>query len=106
MTEHSRRLLKRAPCFFSLCIPGLTEEFKMSVFFHTSSTVKNQFGLKLLIVAEESTANLMETFETAANNIFTQLNLESTIDRIDHLEKQMYTKLSKFLFYFLIFCKI
>ena len=59
----------------------------MSVFYHTSSRVKNQFGLKLVIVAEESSANLMQTFETVANNIFTQLNLESTIERIDHLEK-------------------
>ena len=41
MTEHSRRLKKRAPCFFSICIPGLTEEFKMSVFFHTSSRINN-----------------------------------------------------------------
>lgn len=37
MVEHSRRLKKRAPCFFSLCVPGLTEEFKMTVFFHTSN---------------------------------------------------------------------
>ena len=39
MTEHSKRLKKRAPCFFSICIPGMTEDFKMSVFFNTSNRV-------------------------------------------------------------------
>ena len=92
MTEHSKRLMKRAPCFFSVCIPGLTEEFKMSVFFHTSSRVSGQFGLRLVIVTEEASANLMDKFEALADNIFMQLNLESTIERIDNLEKQMYTR--------------
>jgi len=95
MTEHSRRLKKRAPCFFSICVPGLTEEFKMSVFFHTSNRVGGQFGLRVVIVAEEASAALMDRFESIAENIFTQLNLESTIERIEHLEKQMYTKQSK-----------
>jgi len=48
-----------------------------------------------VIVAEEASASLMDKFEAMADNIFTQLNLESTIERIDHLEKQMYTKQSK-----------
>ena len=96
MTEHSRRLKKRAPCFFSICMPGLTEEFKMSVFFHTSNRVSGQFGLKLVIVTEEASAALMDRFETLSNNIFSQLNLESMIERIEHLEKQMFTKQSKY----------
>ena len=84
--------MKRAPCFFSVCIPGLTEEFKMSVFFHTSSRVSGQFGLRLVIVTEEASATLMDRFEALADNVFMQLNLESTIERIDNLEKQMYTR--------------
>ena len=87
MTEHQKRLKKRAPCFFSICIPGLTEEFKMSVFFHTSNRTTGQFGLRLVIVCEEASAGLMDRFEQMAENVFTQLNLESTIERIDHLEK-------------------
>ena len=71
MTEHSKRLKKRAPCFFSICIPGLTEEFKMSVFFHTSNRNLGQFGLKLVIVAEEASAALMDRFEALAESVFT-----------------------------------
>lgn len=67
----------------------------MSVFFHTSNRNIGQFGLKLVIVAEEASAVLMDRFEAIAENVFTQLNLESTIDRIEHLEKQMYTRQSK-----------
>lgn len=36
MKEHDHRLLKRAPCFFNLCVPCITEEYKLSIFFHTS----------------------------------------------------------------------
>ena len=38
----------------------------------------------------------MDKFEALSDNMFTQLNLESSIERIDHLEKQMYTKQSKY----------
>ena len=65
----------------------MTEEFKMSVFFHTSSRISGTFGLRLVIVAEEASAALMDRFEAMADNVFTQMNLESTIERIDHLEK-------------------
>jgi len=59
----------------------------MSVFFHTSNRITGQFGLRLVVVCEEASAALMDRFETVADNVFTQLNLESTIERIDHLEK-------------------
>jgi len=52
--EHDNRLLKRAPCFFNLCVPSITEEYKISVFFHTSKKKKSEFGIRLLIVAEEA----------------------------------------------------
>lgn len=51
--------------------------------------------MRIVIVTEEASAALMDRFESVAENIFTQLNLESTIERIEHLEKQMYTKQSK-----------
>ena len=95
MTEHSRRLKKRAPCFFSICVPGLTEEYKMSVFFHTSNRTSRQFGLQLVIVTEEASANLMDRFEVIAQNMFNQLQLENSIERIRKLEEIMFHKMSK-----------
>ena len=66
MNEHLRRLKKRAPCFFGICVPGLTEDYKMSVFFHTSNRASRQFGLQLVIVTEEASAALMDKFEVIA----------------------------------------
>jgi hypothetical protein len=61
--EHNNRLLKRAPCFFNLCVPSITEDYKISIFFHTSKKRKTDFGIKLLIIAEEATSELMDSFE-------------------------------------------
>lgn len=63
MKEHDHRLLKRAPCFFNLCVPCITEEYKLSIFFNTSKKKRSQYGVRLLIVAEEATAELSDQFE-------------------------------------------
>ena len=96
LTEHSRRLHKRAPCFFNMCIPGLTEQYKMSVFFHTSSRTPKSFGIKLVIVTEEASSKLIDKFEQAAQDMFNSLKLEMTIDKIQKLEAQMFLKQSKY----------
>lgn len=31
--EHDERLKKYAPLFFKMCVPGLSEEYKMEVFY-------------------------------------------------------------------------
>lgn len=61
LTEHESRLKKRAPCFFNMCVPSLTEKYKMSVFFHTSD--RKAFGLRVAIVTEEASASLVDKFE-------------------------------------------
>ena len=66
MTEHQSRLKKRAPCFANMCVPGLTEEFKMSVFFHVSNRIPNKDALKLIIVTEEANYSMCEQFERTA----------------------------------------
>lgn len=72
--EHDNRLLKRAPCFFSLCIPSITEEYKLSIFFHTSKKRKNEFGVRLLIIAEETASQLMDSFENCFINMLNKFN--------------------------------
>ena len=63
LTEHETRLKKRAPCFFNMCVPSLTESYKMSVFFHTSNRNGKGFGLRIAIVTEEASASLVDRFE-------------------------------------------
>ena len=91
LTEHENRLKKRAPCFFNMCVPSLSENYKMSVFFHTSNP-RNGFGLRLVIVTEEATAALLDKFESVADKLFKQLNLEMTITRIKTMEEKMFEK--------------
>ena len=89
LTEHEKRLQKRAPCFFNMCVPSLTELYKMSVFFHTSNRNGKGFGLRIAIVTEEASASLVDKFEKASEKLFTQLNLEMTINKIKAQEEQM-----------------
>ena len=87
LIEHDLRLKKRAPCFFNMCIPGLSETQKKAVFFHTSNRLTKGIGLKLAIVTDQATSFFVDKFETVADNIFRQLNLELTIDKIRSLEE-------------------
>lgn len=92
LTEHAGRLKKRAPCFFNMCVPSLTENYKMSVFFHTSNRQAQGFGLRVAIVTEEASAKLVDKFEVMAEKFFKQLNLELTINRIKALEERMFER--------------
>ena len=66
---HDGRLTKRAPCFFQLCVPSVSEEYKMSIFFHTTAKKnkksQDSFSVKLLVVADEANSELMDSFEVA-----------------------------------------
>jgi len=91
MKEHDHRLLKRAPCFFNLCVPCITEEYKLSIFFHTSKKKKNIFGLRLLIIAEEATSELMDSFEVSFNKMLEQFSAMNSIELFHQLEERMFT---------------
>ena len=59
--EHDERLRKRAPLFFSICLPGLTDEYKMSVFYQCSN--QQGFALRIMIVTQDANANLHQKFD-------------------------------------------
>lgn len=82
LTDREELLKRKAPCFFNMCIPGLSETQKQAVFFHTSNRLTKGIGLKLAIVTDQATSFFVDKFETVADNIFRQLNLELTIDKI------------------------
>ena len=67
VTAHAANLQKRAPCFVNMCLPGLTEDYKMSCFFNSS---KPDHSLRLVIVAEEATVKILDKFELISNSIF------------------------------------
>ena len=64
---HEVNLKKRVPCFVNMCLPGLTEDYKMSLFFNIS---KPDTGLSLIIVAEEANVKMLDKYEAISNSIF------------------------------------
>jgi hypothetical protein len=95
MTEHDTRLKKRAPCFFSLCLPSITQEYKLSVFYHTTNRKKDNFGLRMLIVCEEANSKLMDSFETSFKKLLEFVLLQNLIDRFQNFEEAMFSYSSK-----------
>lgn len=87
------RLTKNSPCFESICLPGMTEEYKMSLFVHIELETK----LKLVYVcAEESSANFLQELEGFAINVFQDLHFAKINDSILNMEQKMFEKLSNF----------
>lgn len=90
--EHEGRLIKRAPCFFNLCVPCITEEYKISVFFHTSKSKKQDFGVSLLIIAEEADSPLMDSFEKCFDQMMENFTMLNSIELFKVFEEEMFTQ--------------
>jgi hypothetical protein len=67
VAAHEANLQRRAPCFVNMCMPGLTEDYKMSVFFNFS---KPDASLRYVIVAEEANVKMLDKFELVSNSVF------------------------------------
>jgi len=92
VTEHDSRLKESTPCFFEKCLPGLTEEFKLKVFYHCSTLTPGKFGLKICVVLEEASNELLQKFELFSNQVFENLGTGVGIERIQQLEQRMFIK--------------
>jgi hypothetical protein len=84
MAEHDLRLRKRAPCFFSLCMPCITKAYKLSVFYHTSE--RQGFGIKMLVVCEETNSKLMDHFENCFKKLLEFFLLQNLIEQCQAFE--------------------
>jgi hypothetical protein len=62
-------LKENSPVFVELCLPGLGEDFKVSVFIH----MEKKYPLSLIMVVEEHTPKMMGQFEMASEVIFKEL---------------------------------
>ena len=80
--------------FDQLCLPGMTEECRLSVFVHRDDTTP----IKVVFVSDDNSQEQLEEFEKASTNIL--LDLASL--KINHIicdsEKQMFSKMSKYKF--------
>ena len=54
--EHDSKLRQCAPLFFQMCVPGLSEEYKLQVFYQASR--REGFALRCMIVSKSQQPNL------------------------------------------------
>lgn len=91
MQINEERLKRESPVFESLCMPGLTEEYKLSVFFF----YEKESNLRVIYVCEEAKAELKQEFTECAELLCTELQKRKITSTLDVCEKQMFEKQSK-----------
>lgn len=80
--KHESSLLKKAPCFFSLCIPSISPNYKMQVFYHTSARKTKEYGLRYLVVCEEATEETMNIFERSFKSLVQNMLYEANLEKL------------------------
>lgn len=58
INANQAKIKLRSPCFEQLCLPGLTEEFRLNMFVH----LEENTNLKIVFISEENTDELKEEF--------------------------------------------
>lgn len=89
VSEHDSRLRKRAPCFFSLCIPSITSSYKLQIFYHTTARKNKAQGLRYIVVCEDATESYMDEFETNFKALLQDLLLANLIEKLIRQEELM-----------------
>ena len=84
-------LQENAPCFENICMPGLTEDSKLSIFFH----LEPYNSLKLVYVCEEYSEELLEEFKESAMLIFKEFDKKKITQTLEICENQMFQKQSR-----------
>ena len=109
---NSQQLRKLQPCFEELCLPGMTEEYKLPVFFkYNEAKVKgakkdgNSGGatvpinvldkephstLKLVFVCEDSNPRCLDHLNRISDAIFRDLASENLVDFMEKSENKMF----------------
>ena len=78
--------------FDQICLPGMTEECRLSVFVHRD----DETPIKVVYVSDDSSQEQLEEFEKSSTNILRDLANFKINQVIADSEKQMFTKISKF----------
>lgn len=78
--------------FDQICLPGMTEECRLSVFVHRD----DETPIKVVYVSDDNSQEQLEEFEKSSTSILRDLANFKINQVIADSEKQMFTKISKF----------
>ena len=89
---NDERLQDSSPVFETLCLPGMTESFKLHVFIY----IEEESNLRFIYVCEEGPKELMEELRVSVEATIRELKAQKLIDAIELCESDMFSKISKF----------
>jgi hypothetical protein len=84
--------MNNSPCFESICLPGMTEEYRLNVFFH----FEQSSNLKMIFVSEDQSPTLLNELEHISSLIFTQFDKSKITEGLETCERMMNDKISKY----------
>jgi len=95
LESHKVKLQREQPCFESVCLPGMTEEFRFNMFVH----IEQNTPLKMIFITEDNSKEFLEELEGCCVNIFEEFEKNKLSETIIQCEVNQFTKLSKFSFF-------
>ena len=88
---NDERLQDTSPVFETICLPGMTEAFKLHVFIY----IEEESNLRFVYVCEDNSKGLMEELRLSVEGIIRELKAQKLIDAIEMCESDMFSKISK-----------
>jgi hypothetical protein len=88
------RLQDTSPVFEAICLPGMTEAFKLHIFIY----IEEESNMRFVYVCEENSKELMEELRVSVEAIIRELKGQKLIDAIEMCETDMFSKISKHTF--------
>jgi hypothetical protein len=85
------KLKLKCPDFEVLCLPGLTEEFRLNLFIHLEPNT----NIRVVFASEESTSELKEEFTNMSSALCMELKTAEITDILGICEKKMSERQSK-----------
>lgn len=84
--------------FDQICLPGMTEDHRVSVFVHRDDFIYAQgtpSNQRIVFVSDDSNPDLLQEYERCSASIFDEFHMLQLTETIDKYERNMFAKISK-----------
>lgn len=91
LNANEELLRETSPLFEALCLPGMTETYKLHVYIH----IDEETNLRTVFVCEEASEELKKELSNFTNEYLGQFRKEDILEAIDACESDMFSRISK-----------
>lgn len=84
--------------FDQICLPGMTEDHRVSVFVHRDDFIDSQgspSNQRIVFVSDDSNPDLLQEYERCSASIFDEFHSMQLTETIEKYERNMFVKISK-----------